>query len=227
MSLLLLKASYTIIPHVFSLIGDGRDHRQLVPGSANSVGLEGLCFGLVATAKYVRVYHGLLVTPVNVFTRCFGAFGHRRVLLIEPVLDGFGALLVGQADGLLRCEAPELEVFAHAAYWQFDAKRLPHQQKHRSANCQRKRQLQLLGAVLASLALDVLAQPKGGAAGLARGPLAWGPVPGCRQFDGTAQGTLRNVLDDQPFRCCRTACLRLSCCAYRNSLRPSSLSIHI
>ena len=82
-----------------------------------------------------------------------GALGNGRVLLVQLRLDSLGTLFVGPGDGLLRGEAPALEVLAYAADRQLDAKLLLHQQQHRSSTAQS--QLQLLGTVLANQPLNV------------------------------------------------------------------------
>ena len=53
-----------------------------------------------------------------------GALLNLGVLLIEPSLYGFRALLVGFLDRLLRCEAPAFQVVAYRTYGQFYPKLL-------------------------------------------------------------------------------------------------------
>ena len=83
-----------------------------------------------------------------------GALLNLGLLLIEPSLYGFRALLVGFLDRLSRCEAAAFQVVAYRTYGQFYPKLLLDQLHHRGTTPQCKFHLQLLGPLVADRALN-------------------------------------------------------------------------
>ena len=63
-----------------------------VPESVYTSGVFPL--GGLAASTHIGVDHGCFVEPVNFSLLCFGLFLNLWVLLIEPLLNHFGALLV-------------------------------------------------------------------------------------------------------------------------------------
>ncbi len=75
----------------------------------------------VAPAPDIGIDQCGFITPVNFSALGLGFGFNGGVLLIEPRLDGFGALLVSFFDWLLRRKAPACQVVANSPNRQFDA----------------------------------------------------------------------------------------------------------
>ena len=78
------------------------------------------------------------------------------VLLIEPHLDGFGALFVSFFDWLLRRKTPACQLVVSSPNRQFGAQRLLHVLVYCGSSPQGKVHLQLLGALVAYRLLNRL-----------------------------------------------------------------------
>jgi hypothetical protein len=93
-------------------------------------------------------------------------------------------------------------------------------------------QFQLLRTTLANQTLNLelllaaqasILAPRPGASALT--PSVWVTLTAHRTVTSLMLNAIAMSLNKSPRRCKRTACLRLSCCASRDSLRPSSLVI--
>src|SRR6516164_3969159 len=101
-------------PARLALIGHGRDHRQLLPGSWRQS--DG-CFSFrsVAASTAMRVRQRRFIAPMDFAALRFGALGDGRIVLLEPRFHRLGASLIGAPDRFLGREAPTLQIFADAA----------------------------------------------------------------------------------------------------------------
>ncbi len=97
-------------------MGHGGNHRQLLPRATDRHRHRGTTLGSVTAAPYIRIHQRRFVTPVNLSGFSFGAPLDGRILLVDPLLDGFWSLFVGALDGLLWREAPALEVVPNGTY---------------------------------------------------------------------------------------------------------------
>ncbi len=140
-------------PHL-ALVGDGGDDRQAVALVVHPDHRR-LALGCVAAAAHVVAAQAGLVAPVDLGALDLGARGDDRVFLVEPLLDRRRRLLVGLLHGLLRREAPALEIQTHRAHGQLDAVAVPDELGDGLARPQRVDHLQLVGRAVADQSLNL------------------------------------------------------------------------
>jgi hypothetical protein len=133
------------------------NHRQLVTRAAHSKRHRCFTCWCVAPAPDVCVDQCCLIAPGNLSTLSLGL--HGGVLRIEPRFDGFGALLIGLFNRLLRGKAPARQVVADRSNRQFETQLLVYVLAH-STSAQGKVHLQLLGALVTNRLADGLLLPR-------------------------------------------------------------------
>ena len=112
-------------------------------------------FRCIGTADLVLIGDPGLVAPVDRRPLGLGAFGDRRVVLLQPGRDRRGRPFPGPRQRLLRGHVPALQVELHRRQAERLAEAQRDQVAHRAAGPQGERQLQLVGRPVADPALDL------------------------------------------------------------------------
>ena len=100
-------------PHL-TLVGNRGDQTDILPSGTDPH--EGcLAPWSIAAAILVAVAQTGFIAPMDLRLFPLGSLGNDRVLLLKPLLDRFGVLLIGPSKRLLRSEPPALQVLAHRA----------------------------------------------------------------------------------------------------------------
>ena len=86
-------------------MGDGGDHRQFLARAAYRKGHRRFAHRGVAAAAHIGIDDRRFIAPVNLRAFGFGTLLNLGVLLIQPILNGLGTLLVSLLDRLLRGES--------------------------------------------------------------------------------------------------------------------------
>lgn len=141
-------------PAGLALVGDDGDHGEFLACAAHCQGHGCFSCQCIASAAYVCVSQGRLVTPVDFGTFVLGALLDTGVLALQPSLHSLRVLFEGALDGALRGEAQAGEVFAYAAHLQLDAVFLVDMLAHRCTAPQEEVHHELFGMLVDDDALN-------------------------------------------------------------------------
>ena len=114
----------------------------------------GLASRCIASRVLAVVPETCFITPVNLGILCLRSGVNRRVFFVQPTLDLSRALLIGLLLRLLNGKTPTLEILAHGANGEFQARDLLNQLLHCFTGPQGVAQLELVGCLVDQLFLD-------------------------------------------------------------------------